>query len=876
MASINPTQTSPSSEHLGTDTTPDKTLDIKAAIEPILASVQNPGMYIGGEPNQVVKDPKDVSADMVLAFPDSYQLGMSHNGTRVLYHLINKESDLYAERCFCPLPDMGDLLKENNIPLYSLETFRPLSSFTSIGISLQTELNYTNVPYMLELGGVHAFQKDRGELEPFVVGGGPCMANPEPVADFFDLFVIGDGELLAPQILKVMGNGRQLGKTRKEILVDLSEIPGVYVPSLVDTILNDRGEHVANVETYAGAYERAKGVKRVWIDVLNKDDYPVANPIPNTGVVHERFSVEVMRGCTQGCRFCQAGYWYRPNRELEPDAVIDLAKQGMKATGERELGLLSLSTADYGQVESVTDYFVEQEEFKDVNLSLPSLRANSFGQELAAKVNVLGGGKSATFAPETGSERLRKLINKTISDKDMYEAAEGVFQNGFSNIKLYTMVGLPTENLDDMEAFCGLIEGLVNIARKHGGHKTVHPSIGILVPKPFTPIQWCGFMPREKVMEHINYVRNRFRYNKNVRITWTDWETACVEAFFSRGDRSISSLIYKQYQKGKIFETFMEHFDYASWEETWKEANYPIDRVYQDIDLEASLPWDFIHAGVSKLYLKSEYKKMFVEDPKPIPDCKWGDCQRCGIPGNYQDTQLAEDPKQHTSKSKSLEELKALHKERKSESPNFFSYLLTYEKTGLSKFLPHQALIKHLEKAFRRLEVPLKYSKGFHPRPVIKNAGALPLGLESRCEILVMDFLIQLQKPKKLAEELSAILPEGIRILSLEPSRKGKFPRVETVSYKLFNHPASLYKHTSLGELGTVTSFKGREYDLNQEILNIWQEDEDVCFTVRTNESGGGISPYLVYSYLLGCDEKAVRSLKVQKTDVVFAETVKI
>jgi radical SAM superfamily enzyme YgiQ (UPF0313 family) len=368
----------------------------------ILPRVKNPGRYLGGEANQVVKDPASVAASIALVFPDVYELGMSHNGTKVLYHLFNREPDLAAERAFVPMPDMAAELRGLGLPLYTLESYRAISEFTAVGISLQTELNYTNVPFLLELGGLKAFARDRGEADAFVIGGGPCMANPEPVADFFDLFVIGDGENLAVPLLRLLGDGRRTGKSREAILREAAELKGIYVPSLLEVTKSARGEIVPVTEASQGPYLRAKGIRRHWVEKLDPADYPIRNPIPHMQLVHDRFSVEVMRGCTQGCRFCQAGYWYRPNRELNADAAIDLARQGMDATGERELGLLSLSTADYKPVEKVLDYIIESEDFDGVDVSLPSLRANSYGQGLARKAAALTGGKSATFAPETG------------------------------------------------------------------------------------------------------------------------------------------------------------------------------------------------------------------------------------------------------------------------------------------------------------------------------------------------------------------------------------------------------------------------------------------------------------------------------------------
>ena len=844
---------------------------IKQQLETLLHGVQKPGSYIGGEVNQILKEKKDVKASIVFAFPDSYEIGMSHNGTRVLYHVVNRYSHFSAERCFAPLKDMAEAMKNAKIPLYSLETYTPLSEFDCIGISLQTELNYTNVPYLLELGGVPAFSKDRKGDEPFVVGGGPCMANPEPVCDFFDFFVIGDGEEIVIQILEMIAKLKSNSTSRLDILKELSKVKGIYVPSLWKTIKNEFGEQIPSQEYSKGAYLKTKGVQRVWLETLDPKNYPVANLAANTRVVHERFSVEVMRGCTQGCRFCQAGYWYRPNRELDAKEVLALSKEGLKQTGERELGLLSLSTADYGQVESVTDEMIRDEYFKDVNLSLPSLRANSFGQSLATKVNILGGGRSATFAPETGSERLRKIINKTISDKDMYEAARSVFQNGFSNIKLYTMVGLPTEDLNDMEAFCGLIQGLVDIAREYNPSFTVHPNIGILVPKPVTPMQWIGFMSKEKVMEHIYFVRNRFRYCKNVRITWADWDTAAVEAFYSRGDRNLSSMIYRQYQKGKTFESYSENLDYVEWQETWQEFNYSPERIYQVREEQDIFPWDIIHAGVNKAYLKFEYRKMLdeIKNATPVPDCKWGDCQRCGIPGNYEDIQLST-PLKEDSKPYEVNELKEIHKQHKQrrEDQQSWSYLIVYTKESLSKYLQHQSILTYFEKAFRRLEIPMTMTQGFHPRPILRNSGALPLGLESHCELLMV-YLNQDIKTEGFSDQISKFLPDGINVLHLSQIQQKKFPKIMSMSYLLEgSHLKDSFSSSS--KFGKVKSHRGKEYDLDQEILQVNQSEKGVGIKTKVNESGGSINPYLMFQNLLGYELDELKKMKLVKSEVEY------
>lgn len=843
-------------------------------LERILPFVKNPGRYIGGENNQVVKDPATVLASMALVFPDAYELGMSHNGTKVLYHILNREPDLAAERAFAPMPDMADKLREAGIPLYTLESYRPISEFEAVGISLQTELNYTNVPFLLELGGIAAWTRDRAESAPFVIGGGPCMANPEPVADFFDLFVIGDGEILAPEILRRIGMGRKQAWTREQILRDLSALKGVYVPRFLETVESPQGEIVPAVDGSQGPYLRAKSIQRAWVEVLNKDDYPVKNLVPHVKLVHDRFSVEVMRGCTQGCRFCQAGYWYRPNRELKADDVVEISRAGLAATGETELGLLSLSTADYGPVEKVLDALIDQDDFEDVSLSLPSLRANSFGQGLARKAAALNGGKSATFAPETGSERLRKMINKTISDQDMYEAAESVYSNGFHNIKLYTMVGLPTENLDDMKAFCGLIANLNKIGQKYDRRNTVHASIGILVPKPFTPMQWVPFMDEAKVNEHIRFVRDAFKYVKSVRISWSDYGLAHVESFYSRGDRRQSAMIYQAYKRGQVFESFGEHFSYDGWKAIWAENAYPQDRMFRERALDEVFPWDFIHAGANKGFLKNEYKKMYKEDSAPVPDCKWGDCQKCGIPGNGEDTKLSAMPEKFVAPNRTPEQIKALADSRKKKREGIFAFHLLYRKSGLSRYIAHQNTLDLFERTFRRLKLPLNYSDGFNPRPIIKNTGALPLGLESRKELLILEMREPLRMDMDaLCRRMSELLPMGMEVLSLVPVERSRMPYVSSITYRSGEYPGgrealeAARRRYADGSWTRILRNRDKDVDLGEELDSVWMDGDELCVKAKTHPSGSSVSPYLAFAGLLGAEMDGLRGLPIYKAD---------
>lgn len=841
----------------------------------VLPNVESPARYMGGEANSVVKDPAGLLARMALVFPDLYEIGMSNNGVRVLYHVVNREPDLLCEVGFAPWPDMAEQMRAHDIPLYTHASWTPVREFDVLGMSLQTELNFTNVPYVLELAGIAAWAKDRAESDPIVVAGGPSMANPEPVADFFDAFSIGDGEEAVPRMLRVVGEARKAGKSRLEILEAIAQLEGFYVPALAAVQPREDGTLVP-VKPALGSYNNTQGVKRQFIPELKKADHPINNLIANMPLVHDRFSVEVMRGCTQGCRFCQAGYWYRPSRELPADDVLDIAKEGLRATGERQLGLLSLSTADYQPIESLTDSIIDDVFFDTVDVSLPSLRVSSFGQTLAGKVAALKGGRSATFAPETGSERLRVMINKTISDQDMYDAAEHAFASGFNKIKLYTMIGLPSENLEDMEAFCQLIEKLVAIGQKHDKKAQINASVGILIPKPFTPLQWAGFMPREQVMDHLRFVRERFYKHRNVKVNWSAWETAHLEAVYSRGDRRLAPLIYTAYQRNMIFESHGEKLDYLGWQHLWDECGYSDEWVYKENGKDEAFPWDYIHAGVTKSYLRSEYEKGFDAAAAPVPNCKWGDCQHCGIPGNGKDTVLATDPVKYKAVSRTPAEIKALVASRRPEAQDGFLYKIVFRKTGISRFLPHQNTLGFFERTLSRLNIPVKSSEGFSPKPRISNTGALPLGLESLCEVISVELLQKLDLSEAnyytLLAEISKPFPRGMEVVSIEPltdKLSKNMPVTMDYSY-VGEYPEGLIALKAAGQLAVVQNHRGVEVDLNVHILELEATPGALHIRAKCNNQGVTVSPYTLYAGLLGTTDDEMRTRTITKTVALY------
>jgi len=850
----------------------------------VLAAVESPARYMGGEANSVTKDPSTLTARMALVFPDLYEIGMSNNGTKVLYHCINREPDLLCEVAFAPWFDMVEQMRTHAIPLYTHATWSPVKDFDMVGMSLQTELNFTNVPLVLELAGIPVWSKDRSESDPFVAGGGPSMANPEPIADFFDLFVLGDGEEITPKMLRAVGTMRKEGVARAQILRELSTWPGIYIPSLAVLKVKIEGEgtigEIVPEKPATGSYKSTLGAKRIWVETLSKDQYPVANLIPNMALVQDRFAIEVSRGCTQGCRFCQAGIWYRPARELPPDDVIELAKLGLKATGERQIGLLSLSSADYGPIEKLTDVIIDDPYFDSVDVSLPSLRANSFGQSLAQKVAALKGGRSATFAPETGSERLRKSINKVLTDQEMVDAADSVFSNGFNKIKLYTMIGLPSENLEDMEAFCGLIEKLVQTGRRHNKGILIQVSIGILIPKPFTPMQWAPVMEREQVMEHLHVVRERFYRHKNVKINWAEWSTTFLEGIYSRGDRRLTPMIYEAYQQGIYFESHGEKMRYDDWTKIWAAHNYDPTWALEMRSETEVFPWDFMHVGVTKGYLLSEWHKVWATDAEPVPDCKWGECQNCGIPGSGKDTKLAPPPKVEAP-SRTPSEIAGLVKSRRPESVAAHHYLFEFEKQGISRYLPHQNTLGFFERTLARLGLGIKFSEGFSPKPRIHNTGALPLGLESLCEMVSIELLQELplkgEAYQKLLADISQSFPTGMRVTSIRVLSTGlskNMPDALEYVYEGECPREALELAFQNKTMAIVQNHRGHDIDLNEHILALSFSPcalgQRVVFLTKTNGQGNTVSPFTLLSGLLGLTDEDTRKMLITKTRAVW------
>jgi len=609
--------------------------NLQRRIERILPTVVKPGRYVGGELNQTIKPWDSVRTHLALVFPDIYDLGQSNLGLALLYDILNKRKDVAAERAFAPWVDMEAVMREEEIPLFSLENKRPLSDFEIVGVSLPYETVYTNFLNILDLSQIPIFSKDRTIQDPMVIAGGQAIYNPEPVAPFVDAFVIGEGEEAINDIVNAYQSWEDQEGSRQDLLVQLAEIPGVYVPSLYEVDYHPDGTIAEIRPTQPNAVMPVD--KRIMAELPPQ----LTNfLVPNVEVVQERVSVEIMRGCTRGCRFCHAGMVNRPIRERPVDDILSTLRKGIDQTGYEEVSLLSLSSSDYSDIIPLINGLGDLLREQQVNITLPSLRIESFSDEIMDALQELSPGGGFTLAPEAGTERLRNIINKPLSDEEFLDTVRAIFQHGWHSIKLYFMIGHPQETMEDVAAIAELAKATLQEGRRIvGGRARIHLGISTFIPKPHTPFQWAPFEDPQIIQEKISLLHDRLHGSK-IKMTWNDPEASQLEAWLARGDRRIAEVIYKAWRNGARFDAWREHFDIAHWQKAFENCNLdPAFYGKRARDLDEILPWDHINAGVKKTFLKRDYE--WSKEGKIRPDCRQ-QCYGCGILTTFNKLRIAQ------------------------------------------------------------------------------------------------------------------------------------------------------------------------------------------------------------------------------------------
>ena len=601
----------------------------------ILLQIDKAARYIGGEVNAVMKNKEDVDIRFAMAFPDVYEIGMSNLGMMILYDMFNKRDDVWCERLFSPWTDLDKIMREEHIPLFTLESQDPVKDFDFLGITLGYEMCYTNVLQLLDLSGIALLSADREENDPVIIGGGACAYNPEPLAEFFDLFYIGEGETVYDALFDVYKTNKKAGGSRSDFLLKAAQIPGIYVPSLYEVTYKEDGTIESFHPTCEGVPEKIE--KQLIID-MDKDYNNLEAPVvPHIKATQDRVTLEIQRGCIRGCRFCQAGMIYRPTRERDVEKLKKAARTMLQKTGHEEISLSSLSSSDYSHLKEIVNFLIDEFRDEAVNISLPSLRIDAFALDVMSKVQDVKK-SSLTFAPEAGSQRLRNVINKGLTEEDILHGAGEAFKGGWKQVKLYFMLGLPTETEDDMKGIAHLAQKIAETyyevvpKEQRKGKVQINVSTSFFVPKPFTPFQWAPMFREENFIEKAKVVKNEIRSQLNqrsIRYNWHEPDVTVLEGFLARGDRRCADVILKAYEKGALYDAWSESFHYDIWKEAFKETGVDIEfYTLRERSTDEILPWDFIDAGVTKKFLIREWEQAKAETV--TPNCRQK-CSGCGV-----------------------------------------------------------------------------------------------------------------------------------------------------------------------------------------------------------------------------------------------------
>jgi len=734
----------------------------------ILALVPKPSHFSGSEWGAVRKP--DAAARVALAFPDLYEVGMSYLGQAILYEAVNRREGLAAERVYAPSKEAAAVLRQKAAPLCTLETDTPLAECDMVAFHLTHEMCYTNVLYMLDLAGLPLFSSERDAAMPLVVAGGGCAFNPEPLAPYLDVAALGDGEELLPAILEHVRDSRARGEDRITLLHTLSRLPGVYVPSFFES-RPDGG-----VRPLVPGYEQ---VEKALIPDLDTAVFPASRPVSFGQAVHDRLAVEIARGCTRGCRFCHAGMIYRPVRERSLSTIAGLVDEGLRATGFEELSFLSLSTGDFSALESLFCQFAQKCRREQVSISLPSLRAGTLSDpmlEIMASIRRTG----ATLAPEAATQRLRDVINKGICEQDILSHAGRLFARGWQQVKLYFMIGLPTETRADVQGIFELCEKVLALAPRGTKRLQVTAAVSPFVPKPHTPFQWERQDSKDDTTHKIAFLRELFATNKKLVMRWHEPAMSSLEGVFSRGDRALAPAVLHAYRAGALFCDWLDHFDPAAWEAAFAASGIDPASYLAARDPDAPLPWDHLKTGVSKTYLKLEARR--AREGTVTPDCRFGDCSGCGL-CSYDGRRCGLPAQAHLDirprVNRVRPEVPAEPVPEASGNPpddltrKAAHYRVWYAKLGPAAYLSQLELQSVFERSLRRAGVAPTFSSGFHPLPLLSFGWALPVGVESQAEWFAV-YLSKPLSPEAFARLLGPAMPEGLDVTHVEELGMGR------------------------------------------------------------------------------------------------------